>query len=144
MNGKWPFFAMGIMVGIIACLTTALAMTHGQATAVAAPAPAVQDAGGRLLIERGATAANIDDMLWVVYMRPTSAEEEGGAASNLPKERITLALYKPPQGRLKDPPIQLQSVREISWDLQLMQLPNNIKPTLADVFETLKAQKTGQ
>ncbi|OGG50007.1 MAG: hypothetical protein A3F84_02260 [Candidatus Handelsmanbacteria bacterium RIFCSPLOWO2_12_FULL_64_10] len=122
MNGKWPVFVMGTLVGVIACLSVALAMSHGQATAVAAPAaPAAQDAGGRLLIERGGTAANLDDMLWVLYMRPTAAEDEGGTASKLPKERITLALYKPPQGRLKDPPIQLQSVREISWDLQLMQ-----------------------
>ena len=81
------------------------------------------------------------DMLWIVYKRPTAAEDEGGAGAKYPEERITLALYKPPSGSTTKPVIQLQSVREISWDLQLMQYPSKIKPTLADVIKTIQEQK---
>lgn len=140
MNGKWQVFTMGILIGVIACLTTALAMSHGQITAAAAPAPApAQNVEGRLIAVTGGTQANIDDMLYVVYMRPTPQEDEGSTSAKLPKERITLALYKPEPGRTKDPQIDLRAIREISWDLQLMQFKTT--PKLEDILETIKSSK---
>lgn len=140
MYGKWPFFAMGLMVGIIAALSVALALNAGIARADAAPSREVDNIDGVLLAGTGGIEANKNDMIWIIYKRETSAEEAGGSGSRLPKERITLALYKPPPRNVTKPTIELQSVREITWDLQLMQLPARQKPSLSDVIEALKKQ----
>lgn len=142
MNGKWPFFAMGIMVGVIAALSVALAMNAGHATAAAAPRSGTDNTGAGLIAVSGGTEANRDDMIWIIYKRATTAEDSGGTGIKLPPERITLALYKPPAGRPAEPVIKLQSVREITWDLMLMQFPGDkITPTLQDVIKTVQDQK---
>ena len=140
MYGKWPFFAMGLMVGTIAALSVALALNAGAARADAAPSRDVDNIDGVLLAGVGGIEANRNDMIWIIYKRETSAEEDGGSGSRLPKERITLALYKPPPRNTTKPIIELQSVREITWDLQLMQLPSKQKPSLTDVIKALKEQ----
>ena len=140
MNGKWPFFAMGIMVGIIAALSVALTMNAN--TAIASPARDTDNAGGGLIAVSGGTEANKQDMVWIVYKRATTAEDSGGTGVKLPPERITLALYKPPAGRPAEPLIKLQSVREITWDLMLMVFPDDkLAPSLKDVIKTVQDQK---
>jgi hypothetical protein len=146
MQGKWPYFAMGTMVGIIAVLATALAMNAGHAAApAAAPAPQGTDnTGTGLIAVSGGTIQNVHDMLWIIYKRPQSAESKERSSKTgmtLPESRITLAIYKPPTGRPNEPTVQLHSVREITFDLELMQLPDTNKPTLKQVVETYKKEK---
>ena len=140
MTGKWPFFVMGILVGIIAALSVALTMSGAYARGDSASRTGLDNVDGVLLAQTGGIEANRNDMIWIIYKRTTSIDEDASTPSRLPKERITLALYKPPPRNTTKPIIQLQSVREITWDLQLMQLPIKQKPSLQEVVKIVKEQ----
>lgn len=148
MDGKWPYFTMGIMVGIIGALSVALAMSSGALGASASPRAGIDNLNGSLIAGTGGMEANVQDMVWVVYKRTGTVDAAGGkgdpgAGLANPEERITLALYKPPSGSKTNPVIQLQSVREITWDLMLMQYPDK-KGLVPSIGEVIKALKEGK
>lgn len=150
MEGKWPYFTMGIMVGIIGALSVALAMSSGALGASASPRVGVDNLNGSLVAGTGGMAANEHDMFWVLYKRTGAVDAGGGGKAEggglaAPEERITLALYKPPAGSKTEPTIKLQSVREITWDLMLQQHPakkgKDFEPTVQDVIKALQESK---
>jgi hypothetical protein len=153
MNEKWPYFSMGIMVGIIGVLATALAMSSGHMGATAAPNRNVDNLNGALIAGVGGMANGIHDMIYIVYKRQGGVDvpagggkgEGKGGAGDLgsPEERVTLALYKPPPRDVTNPTIELKSVREITWDLMLMQFnaPQGKAATVGDVIKAIREGK---
>lgn len=134
---KWGFFSMGIMAGIIAVLLTALVMQNREPLAHAsAPQTVDGSTDGGLIIGTGASQQNQNDILWVVYKRP-SAKKAGADARDVvsqKNERITVAAYKiDVNGRQ----MKLAAVRDISFDLDLLQYQND-RPAVKDIVEEIR------
>ncbi len=140
---KWGFFSMGIMAGIIVVLLSALLMQHREPLANAtAPATQAADAGQNgLIMGIGASQQGISDICWVLFKR---AAPRKAAAGSDPKdvvaqkdERITLAAYQIKNGARS---MQLSAVRDISFDLDILEIAND-KPSVKDIVETLRKQQ---
>ena len=135
---KWGFFSMGIMAGIIAVLFTALVMQNREPLAHAASVPQTVDgsADGGLIIGTGASQQNQNDILWVVYKRAASKKAGADARDIVAQknERITVAAYKiDVNGRQ----MKLAAVRDISFDLDLLQYQND-RPAVKDIVEEIR------
>lgn len=136
MTGKWTPFVVGALVGAVAILGLLQAMDARKGGVVYA-----QDSSnpsGTFALGIGSTEQNRSDLVVIVYKRPN--ESADGKDLRGP-DRITLAFYKPAPGNVNEPRIGLHSVREITWDLQLMKHNNEGGVKLEDVLETLKKQK---
>ena len=141
---KWGFFSMGIMAGVIVLLLSALLMQNREPLAYASPAPLTQaaDAGQNgLIMGIGSSSQGINDICWVLFKRPAPRK---AAAGSDPKdvvaqkdERITLAAYQIMNGARS---MKLASVRDISFDLDILELAND-KPSVKDMVEHLRKQQ---
>jgi hypothetical protein len=141
---RWGFFSMGIMAGIIVVLLSALIMQNREPLAYAAapPVPQAADAGHEgLIMGIGASQQNQNDICWVLFKR--SAPRKAAAGSD-PKdvvaqkdERISLAAYQIANGGRG---MKLAAVRDISFDLDILELANE-KPSVKDIVETLRKQQ---
>lgn len=137
MTGKWLPFAIGILVGAVAIVGLVQAMDSRYGNT----AYARQDTANptsTFALGVGSTEQNRTDLIIIVYKRPNDNADGKDLRGG---ERITLALYKPAPGNVNEPKIGLHSVREITWDLQLMKHANEGGAKLEDVLETLKKQK---
>lgn len=138
MQQKWGFFSMGIMAGIVVVLLSALIMQQRESTAWAAPTvPQSADAGtGGLIMGIGASQQNQNDICWIIYKRsvPPKAGTDPNDITAKKTERIALAAYQIGNGARH---MKLAAVRDISFDLDLIELGND-KPSVKDVVETIR------
>ena len=138
---KWSYFSMGIMAGIIAVLLTVVIGQNREpqafaATAPASPAQAADNTGQGLMLATGGATANQPDILWVINKHKAVARAGGDAKDvvSAKDERITLCCYQVLTGGRK---IRLVGVRDISFDMDLMELEND-KPTVKEIVEALR------
>lgn len=124
-------YAIGVITGVLA--TYALVRAADVSPAYAAPAADRGEATSSFCAIAGGTEANKNDMVWFFYKRP------GKGAKGEPEERITMALYKPAPGNVNEPRLRLHTVREISWDLQLMDLNGSTSDESPSVEKVQKA-----
>ena len=78
----------------------------------------------------GGTEANKNDMVTFFYKRA------GVGTPADPAERITMAVYKAAPGNVNEPRMRLHTVRELTWDLKLMDFngsPAADHPSVQDV-----------
>lgn len=138
---KWGFFSMGIMAGIIVVLLSALLMQHREPLANAAPPLPQADAGQNgLIMGIGASQQNQNDICWVLFRRPAPRKAAGGDPKDVvaqKDERISLAAYQIGNGARS---MKLSAVRDISFDLDILELGND-KPSVKDIVETLRKQQ---
>jgi len=136
---KWGFFSMGIMAGIIVMLLSALLMQQREPLAHAATmAQAADGGGGGLIMGIGASQQNQNDICWVMYKRnvPRKAGADPKDIIGQKEERIALAAYKIDiNGRQ----MKLAAVRDISFDLDVLELAND-RPHVKDIVEELRKQ----
>ena len=134
---KWGYISVGIMSGIVAVLLTVVIMQNREPQAYAAPAvpQAADNTGQGLMRATGGATANQVDVLWVIN-KHKAPPHTGDAKDvvNQKDERITLCCYQVMTGGRK---IKLVGVRDISFDLDLMELEND-KPTVKDIVEALR------
>ncbi|MFN3485639.1 MAG: hypothetical protein ACK44W_09170 [Planctomycetota bacterium] len=131
---KWGYFSMGIMSGIIAVLLTVVVLQNREPRAEASPLQTADSAAGAgILIGTGASQANQNDILWIVYKRPA----EGGPSDLKKSERLTLCCYQVSNGARS---IKLAAVRDISYDMDLLELHNE-RPQVKDIVEELRKQR---
>ena len=134
---KWTFFTMGIMAGIIAVLLVAVMMSHHEPQAFAATPQTADNTGQGLMLATGASTSNQNDILWVIHKHKAPARAGGGDSKDVvasKDERITLCCYQVTIGGRK---IRLVGVRDISFDMDLLELEND-KPSVKEVVETLR------
>jgi hypothetical protein len=135
---KWSYFSMGIMAGIIAVLFTVVVSQNRepQAYAAVAPAQAADNTGQGLMLATGGATANQVDVLWVINKHKAVARAGGDSKDVVSSkdERITLCCYQVLTGGRK---IKLVGVRDISFDMDLMELEND-KPTVKEIVEALR------
>jgi hypothetical protein len=140
---KWTFFTMGIMAGIITVLLVAVLMTHHEPPAFAempampATPQTADNTGQGLMLATGASTSNQNDILWVIHKHKAPARAGGGDSKDVvasKDERITLCCYQVTIGGRK---IRLVGVRDISFDMDLLELEND-KPSVKEVVETLR------
>jgi hypothetical protein len=137
---KWSYFSMGIMAGIILVLLTVVVMQNHDSAAYGAPAPAqaVDNTGQGLMLATGGATSNQADILWVINKhKPTARAGAGSDAKDVvasKDERITICCYQVLTGGRK---IKLVGVRDISFDMDLMELEND-KPSVKEIVEALK------
>ncbi|HXG62469.1 MAG TPA: hypothetical protein VNO22_13925 [Planctomycetota bacterium] len=131
---KWSYFSMGIMSGIIAVLLTVVVLQNREPRAEASPLQTADSAAGAgLLIGTGASQSNMNDILWVIYKRPA----ETGPSDLKKSERLTLCCYQVSNGART---IKLAAVRDITYDMDLLELSND-RPHVRDIVEDLRKQK---
>ena len=133
---KWGFFTMGIMSGIIAVLLTTVIMQNREPLAYAAAPQSVDNTGAGLMLGTGSATSGMNDILWVVYKRPAGRKPSGDAKDIVSQkdERISVAAYKMDvNGRQ----MKLAAVRDISFDLDLLELAND-RPHVKDIVEELR------
>jgi hypothetical protein len=136
---RWSYFSMGIMAGIILVLLTVVVMQNHDPAAYGAPAAAqaVDNTGQGLMLATGGATANQADILWVINKhKPSARAGTGGDSKDLvasKDERITVCCYQVIGGRK----IKLVGVRDISFDMDLMELEND-KPSVKEIVEALK------
>jgi hypothetical protein len=136
---KWSYFSVGIMAGIIAVLLTVVVMQNREPAAWAAPATpqAVDNTGAGLMMGTGASQQNQMDILWVVYKRPAAKRAGADAKDAVAKdERITLCAYQIGNGARQ---VKLAAVRDISYDMDLLELAND-RPHVKDIVDELRKQ----
>jgi len=124
------------MTGIIGVLLTIVIMQNREPQAFAAPAPqAVDNQGQGLMLATGGATANQVDVLWVInkHKAPVHSGDPKDIV-NQKDDRITLCCYQVQTGGRK---IKLVGVRDISFDLDLMELEND-KPSVKDIVEALR------
>jgi len=134
---KWSYFSMGIMAGIIAVLMTVVVMQNHEPKAYANPAAQAADNTGQgLMLATGGATANQPDILWVINKHKATARAGGDSKDVVSQkdERITLCCYQVTTGGRK---IRLVGVRDISFDMDLMELENE-KPAVKDIVEALR------
>jgi hypothetical protein len=133
---KWGFFTMGIMSGIIAVLLTTVVMQNREPLAYAAAPQSVDNTGAGLMLGTGSATSGMNDILWVVYKRPAQRKASGDAKDVVTQkdERISVGAYKMDvNGRQ----MKLVAVRDISFDLDLLELGND-RPHVKDIVEELR------
>lgn len=134
---KWGYLSVGILTGIIAVLMTIVVLQNREPLAYAAPASpqAADNTGQGLMLATGGATSNQVDCLWVINKHKAPAHS-GDAKDivNQKEERITLCCYQVLTGGRK---IKLVGVRDISFDLDLMELENE-KPSVKDIVEALR------
>ena len=137
---KWSYFSMGIMAGIIAVLLTVVVTQNREPQAYAAPAPAspqsADNTGQGLMLATGGATNNMVDCLWVINKHKAGGKAGGDSKDVVSQkdERITLCCYQVLQGGRK---IKLVGVRDISFDMDLIELEND-KPGVKDIVETIR------
>ena len=137
---KWSYFSMGIMAGLIMLLLTVVIMQSHENKAYAFPPAALQAAdntGQGLMLATGGATSQQADILWVIHKHKAPARAGGGDTKDIVStkdERITLCCYQVLTGGRK---IKLVGVRDISFDMDLMELEND-KPSVRDIVEALK------
>jgi hypothetical protein len=138
---KWGFFSMGIMAGIIVVLLSALLMQQREPQAYATiPAAQAADAGsGGLIMGIGASQQNQNDICWIVYKHsvPPKAGSDPKDVVTQKTERVSLACYQIGNGARS---MKLAAVRDISFDLDMLELAND-KPSVKDIVETIRKQQ---
>ena len=141
---KWGFFSMGIMAGVIVLLLNALLMQQREPLANASPTPPLPqaaDAGQNgLIMGIGSSSQGINDICWVLFKRAAPRKAAGGDPKDVvaqKDERITLAAYQIANGARS---MKLASVRDISFDLDILELAND-KPSVKDMVEHLRKQQ---
>jgi hypothetical protein len=135
---KWSYFSLGIMAGIVAVLMTVVVMQNREPKAYAEPAApqAVDNTGQGLMLATGGATSQQADILWVIH-KHKALPRTGGDAKDVvtaKEERITLCCYQVMTGGRK---IKLVGVRDISFDMDLMELEND-KPTVKEIVEALR------
>jgi hypothetical protein len=90
---KWGFFTMGIMSGIIAVLLTTVIMQNREPLAYAAAPQSVDNTGAGLMLGTGSATSGMNDILWVVYKRPSNRKASGDPKDVVAQkdERISVA-----------------------------------------------------
>lgn len=141
MTQRWTFFAVGVMAGIIAVLGYALIL-QAKEPQVHAANSITQDSNpaAGILIASGGAQQNIQDCIWVLFKHQGSQKpDEGGTSSTADNilhktELLSLACYQITNNGRN---IKLVGVRNISWDMDLIEL-NNDKPQVMDIIKALR------
>ena len=135
---KWSYFSIGIMAGVIAVLLTVVVMQNREPQAYAAPAApqATDNTGQGLMLATGGATSQQADILWVIHKHKAAARAGGDSKDVVAQkeERITLCCYQVMTGGRK---IKLVGVRDISFDMDLLELEND-KPSVKDVVEVIR------
>lgn len=142
MSQKWSFFAIGVMAGIIAVLGYALIVqAHGpKAHAQAGGGDTNPQAG--ITVATGGSQQNINDVCWILYkhQKPQKADDTGGTTATdvtNKTEHLSLACYQVTNNARG---LKLVGVRNISWDMDLLEL-NNEKPSVVDIVKALRDEQ---
>ena len=138
MHSRWTYVATGIMAGVIAVLLVVVAGQNRDSQAWAAP-QATDNTGQGLMMGTGGAQTQTQDVLWVIYKRAaqSGADAKGVMAKS---ERITLCCYQIQNGARS---IKLVAVRDISFDMDVVEYGND-KPHVKDIIEELKkSEKKG-
>ena len=134
MQSRWTYVATGVMTGIIGVLLTVVIMQNREPQAWAAPQSVDNDQHGLIMGSGGATT-NTQDVLWVIYKRPTPGGAAAAKDSVLAKaEKVTLCCYQVANGARN---VKLVAVRDISFDIDLVEYGND-KPHVKEIVEELK------
>ena len=133
---KWSYFSMGIMAGIIAVLMTVVVMQNHEPKAYGSAPQASDNTGTGLMLATGGATANQPDILWVINKHKTTARAGADPKDvvGAKDERITLCCYQVLTGGRK---IKLVGVRDISFDMDLIELEND-KPSVKDIVEVIR------
>ncbi|HLY07770.1 MAG TPA: hypothetical protein VKW04_00570 [Planctomycetota bacterium] len=133
MQSRWTYVATGMMTGIIGVLLTLLIAQNREPQAWAAP-QSVDNTHDGLIMGSGGATTNTQDVLWVLYKRPAPAGS-GAKDSILSKaERVTLCCYQVANGARN---MKLVAVRDISFDIDLVEYGND-KPHVKEIVDELK------
>ncbi len=133
MQSRWTYVATGVMTGILGVLLTMVVTQNREPQAWAAPQSVDNNQNGLIMGSGGATTQT-QDILWITYKRPAPAGS-GAKDSILSKsERITLCCYQVANGART---IKLVAVRDISFDMDLVEYGND-KPHVKEIVDDLK------
>jgi len=133
MQSRWTYVATGVMTGVVGVLLTVVIMQNREPQAWAAPMQA-GPSSDILQMYSGGSQNNIQDVIWVVYKRAAPAGA-GGKDSILSKaEKVTLCCYQVANGARN---VKLVAVRDISFDIDLIEYGND-KPHVKEIVEELK------
>lgn len=137
---KWSYFSVGILSGVVAVLLTVVVMQNREPRAEAAVPPvpqAVDNTGHGLMMGVGASQQNQNDILWVIYKRPAARKAGADTKDVVAKdEKITLCAYQMANAARS---LKLAAVRDISYDMDLLELGND-RPHVKDIVEELRKQ----
>jgi hypothetical protein len=136
---KWSFYSAGILSGVVAVLLTVVVMQNREPQAHAVPPvpQAVDNTGQGLIMGIGASQQNQNDIVWVLYKR--NAPRKAGADTKdvvAKDEKLTLCAYQIANGART---MKLAAVRDISYDMDLLELGND-RPHVKDIVEELRKQ----
>jgi hypothetical protein len=120
------------MTGIIGVLLTVVIMQNREPQAWAAPQSVDNDQHGLVMGSGGATT-NTQDVLWVIYKRPAPASDKKDSVLSK-AEKVTLCCYQVANGARN---VKLVAVRDISFDIDLVEYGND-KPHVKEIVEELK------
>lgn len=125
-------YAMGIVTGCAALVLADRFAPRAEATPTPFPTMAMaQDAGGGTLIAVSGSMENQrEDVLWLIYKRP-STEEEAKLVGE-PRDQVTILAYRLPQGG-KNVEIPLCAARNAYADLLLPTYVPELKGVSLDV-----------
>ena len=133
MQSRWTYVATGVLAGVVGVLLTMVLAQNREPQAWAAPMQA-QSTGESLQMYSGGSQNNINDVIWIVYKR-AAAPAAGAKDSVLSKtEKITLCCYQVANGARN---VKLVAVRDISFDIDLVEYGND-KPHVKEIVEELK------
>ncbi len=96
--------------------------------------------GGGTFIATGGTGQNQTDMIWILYRRGVvrkTGKDAAAMAKLTGPNRLTLCAYRMGQG--SRPKMQLLSARDISYDVEMLDL--NSSPEVKQVVRLLQKQK---
>ncbi len=143
---KWSYFAMGGMAGIIAILAFALFAQNGSRAYARQDGEISNYYGGMgdgsmsVIAVPGMSQQATQDCLWIVQKGPPiiPPPKEG---TNVPRatggDKLTLALYKIEQNGAQ---IKLAAVRDVSYDLGLVDYQGKGDVKVREIFKELKEE----
>ncbi len=141
MPQKWTFFAIGVMAGVIAVLGYALILQAHSPKAAAQAGGGDTNAQAGITVATGGSQQNINDVCWILYKHPghQKKDESGTTVDNLlnKPEMLTLACYQVTNNARG---LKLVGVRNISWDMDLLELSNE-KPSVPDIVKFLRDEQ---
>ena len=134
MQSRWTYVATGVMTGIVGVLLTMVIMQNREPQAWAAPMQA-QPGSDTLQMYTGGSQNNIQDVVWIIYKRAAPAGAAASKDSVLSKaERVTLCCYQVANGARN---VKLIAIRDISFDIDLVEYGND-KPHVKEIVDELK------
>ena len=134
MQSRWTYVVTGVLAGVVGVLLTMVLVQNREPQAWAAPMQA-GPSNDILQMYSGGSQNNIQDVIWIVYKRPSPGGAAAAKDSVLAKaEKVTLCCYQVANGARN---VKLVAVRDITFDIDLVEYGND-KPHVKEIVDELK------